>query len=187
MRYALLDQKKGAPLFLSIGGGITLPTGKTDRTFSTPQGTSSIPTLQTGSGSIDYIVEAGATRVLPNGRIDAHAIYKKATEGDHEYTFGDKLTWNVGYKHAVTPAWHVGLTINGESMQKHEQDGSTVEYTGGSFIYLTPDVTFKVDKHLDFSFGYAKMISRDNNYDDATSTGGLSEKHRLIFRVGYNL
>ncbi len=188
-RYELLNQKKGSPLFLALGAGVKLPTGSTNKSFSTPMGikrANQTQTMQLGSGSFDYIAEIGATKLLPNSRIDAHMMYLFTTEGSNNYEFGDKFKWNIGYSYAINKYFDVQLELDGMHMAKDKSNGNSVDYSGGDFIYITPGIHIIPSKKYDISLGYSHMIHRDNNYDNSTNTAGLSEDHRLILRVGYN-
>ena len=189
VRYELLNQMKGAPLFLAIGAGLKLPTGSTNKSFNTPMGTKTsneTQPMQLGSGSFDYITEIGATKILPNSRIDAHMMYVLTTKGKNNYEFGDKFKWNIGYSYAINKYFDVQLELDGLHLAKNKHNGNSVDYSGGNFLYITPGIHIIPSKKYDISLGYSYMIDRDNNYDDATNTAGLSEDHRLFLRVGYN-
>lgn len=189
LRYNLLNQKKGDPLFLSIGGGLELPTGSTNKTFNTPMGAKTAKdtmTMQTGSGSVDYIFEIGATKMMPKSRIDFHTLYQINNEGKHDFEYGNKLVWNLSYGYELTPKIGLTLGVDGRKCDKQKQNGITNEASGGMFTFLTPSVSYKINKSIDISAGYSKMIKKDNNYDLATKTGGLSEDDKFLFRLGYN-
>ncbi|MDA7848315.1 hypothetical protein N8972_02370 [Sulfurospirillum sp.] len=189
VRYELLNQMKGAPLFLAVGAGLKLPTGSTNKSFDTPMGqkqSNQTQPMQLGSGSYDYITELGATKFLPNSRIDAHMMYVLTTEGKNDYEFGDKFKWNLGYSYAINKYFDVQLELDGVHLAKNKYLGGSVDYSGGNFMYITPGIHIIPSKKYDISVGYSYMISRDNNYDALSNTAGLSEDYRLIFRVGYN-
>jgi hypothetical protein len=188
-RYELLNQKKGAPLFLTVGAGIKLPTGSTDKTFSTDlgeMGPSSTQTMQLGSGSYDFISEIGASKILPNSRIDAHIMYTKTSEGDNNYQFGDTLQWNLGYSYASSKTLDIQIELDGLHTAKNESDGVDVDNTGGNFVYITPGIHIIPSKKYDLSLGYAYMIHRDNNYNSTSNSGGVSEDYKFVLRAGYN-
>jgi len=187
-RYELLNQKKGAPLFLAVGAGVKLPTGDTGKSFSTPMGIrvpSQTQGMQLGSGSFDYISELGVTKLLPNSRIDAHVMYTLTNEGKNDYEFGDKLQWNIGYSYAVNKYFDIQLELDGMHLAKNKYKGNTIDFSGGDFLYITPGIHIIPSKKYDISIGYSHMIHRSNNYDNSTNTAGLSEDHRIVLRVGY--
>lgn len=188
-RYQLLNQQKGAPLFLAIGGGVKLPTGSASKSFTTAVGVmspSKTQTMQLGSGSYDYIAEIGTTRFLPNSRIDAHMMYTLTTEGSNDYEFGNTLQWNLGYSYAINQYFDLQLELDGMHKEKNKYQGIDVDTTGGNFVYITPGIHILLSKKYDISLGYSHMIYRDNNYDASKNMGGLSEDYKLVLRVGYN-
>ncbi len=189
-KYEILNQKQGDGIFLSVGLGVKLPTGSTNKTFSTvakPLGGDTFSIMQLGSGSTDYLGEIGLTKILNNSRVDTHIIYTQTTEGDNNYQFGDSLKWNIGYTYAVTSKLGIQLELNGKECGKHINNGNEVASTGGSFTYAIPGIHYKITKKYDFSVGYSHMIKRDNNFDSVNSVGGLSEDNRIIFRLGIKL
>jgi len=184
-RYGIMNQMKGDPLFLSIGAGVKLATGSTDEKFQTPMGMKIVPGLQNGSGSTDYMFELGASKILPNSRLDTHIVYKLNGEGDNNYEFGDTVQWNIGYSYAMSRSFDLQLEFNGIYKGKNKDKGVEVGSSGGNTIYVTPGFHYRVNKQFDISIGYAIPVWRDINYDPATKTGGLSENGRIIARVGY--
>ncbi|MEA1914329.1 MAG: transporter [Campylobacterota bacterium] len=182
-RYEILNQKKGDSVFLSVGAGVKLPTGSTSKTFNSPAGDTKFPIMQLGSGSTDYLAEVGISRFLPNSRIDAHMIYTQTTKGDNNYQFGDKLKWNIGYSYAINNALDVQLELDGSHCKKHKSSGIEVDSTGGTFTYITPGIHYKINKQYNIGAGYAYLLKRDNNFDTASNTGGLSETGKLIFQL----
>lgn len=186
VRYQVFNQKKGDPAFLAIGLGLKAPTGDTSKSFTTIKGEQKTPTMQLGSGSWDFVGEIGMTKIFPNSRIDIYTSYTLKNEGSYDYEYGDQINWNIGYSYALNPYFDIQCAFNGLYMQKNKSSGTTVDNTGGNFIYLTPGIHIRPSKKYDISFAYAHMIYRDNNYDVESASGGLSEDNRLVLRLGYN-
>ncbi len=187
-RYSILNQRKGDFAFLSIGAGLKLPTGDTSKTFSTPFGKKSsneTQMLQLGSGSYDYILDLGFTKITKNSRIDANINYLFTNKGDNDYQFGDTLKWNLGYSFKVNAIFALQMELDGISQKKNSYKNRDIDSTGGNFIYLTPGFKIRPNKEFDLSFGYSKMIKRDNNYDSKKNIGGLSEDYKLLVRLAY--
>ncbi len=185
-RYQLLNQKKGDSIFSSVGFIIKLPTGDTSKEFDTPQGDKKIATMQLGTGSTDFLVMLGVSKLLSNSRIDSSVLYHYTTKGDNNYEFGDKIQWNIGYSYAVTSKFDLQLELNGRHFKKDIEDSIILDYTGGNFYYVTPGIHYKITKGINISAGYAYIVKRDNNYDSKTKIGGLSEDSRFTFRLGYS-
>ncbi len=202
-RYRLMNQKKDDPFFFMIGAGIKLPTGDTNKKFTNiniPGATAgALPVgyrdakdsmdMQLGSGSTDPIIELGITKFLLNSRVDAHVIRKFSQTGTHDYRFGDMTKFGIGYAYVTTPKLYLQLEYNYRKIGKNIYRGTVENQSGGEFNYLTPGIHYKINKKLDLSFAYVKMIKRDNNYGTSKyegTLGGLSEDDRMIFRLGYN-
>lgn len=180
-RYQILHPKKGDDLLLAIGGGIKLPTGKHDKTFTNPMGVqTNPPNMRLGSGSVDYLAEIGLTKFLKNGRIDVHLMYDYKTKGKHQFEYGDQFKWSTGYSHALTPLIDWQIEAVGFHNDKNRQDGQSIASSGGDTIFIMPGVHFKFKPSFDMSFGYAYPIYRDLN------SGGLGEPYRIYARFGYN-
>jgi len=187
-RYSLSNQKKGDFAFTSVGFGIKLPTGSTNKTFYTPKGIKNpnqTQTLQLGSGSYDYIGELGFTKFIKTSRVDASINYTHTTNGDNDYRFGNRIKWNIGYLNSINDILSVQLELDGIYLKKNRYKNKYVDSSGGKFICITPGFQIQLNKNIDLSIGYSKMIKRDNNYDSANKIGGLSEDHRLLVRLGY--
>ena len=188
-RYSLANQKKGDFAFMEIGAGIKLPTGSTDKSFNTPMGIkkpNQTQPLQNGSGSYDYLVDFGITKFIKNSRIDFNTNYIYTTKGDNEYEFGNQFKFNIGYLRSLNHIFSWQIELDGIHLDKDEKNGKKVNTTGGNFLYITPGIQFQVTKKFDISFGYQKLIIRDNNYDSSIKMGGLSEDYRVLIRFGYN-
>jgi predicted porin len=187
-RYQLSNQKKGDALFSSLGFVIKLPTGDTSKKFITPKGIETTPTMQLGSGSTDYMIELGLSKLLGkiNTRIDFSSLYTYTTNGDNNYEYGNRLVWNLGYSYALTNKFDIQVELDGKHFKKDISNNKEVASSGGNFYYITPGVHYKFNKTFNLSFAYAKMIKRDNNYDVTTKTGGLSEDSRYSLRAVYS-
>jgi hypothetical protein len=94
---------------LWIGGGVKAPTGKYNPEEKNI-GQSSLNTFQSGTGSIDFSLNAMYDIRLHNAGININAGYKLNTPNKYDYRYGNKLTLNMlGYYRWVI---HEKLTIS---------------------------------------------------------------------------
>jgi hypothetical protein len=103
-RYSLLSERKGDLLSMTVGGGLKLPTGDTDKKNVVPFSTNHEymgPGFQLGTGSWNPIFEFGITKFFGPSRYDFHAMYTKGTEGVHGSQKGDTFKCDFGYGYAL--------------------------------------------------------------------------------------
>jgi hypothetical protein len=192
-RYKLTDLKQdGYQTALKIG--VKLPTGSTDEGFkkappfalnvNTP-----LPT-QMGTGAAEYKLGIGISKLFGNARLDANAMFTYRPEAEHDYDFGNEFSYNIGYIHALSKKFNIGLEYNGKYNSKTDMGDDTnpmlrqmlpFKAFSGTVGYLTPQVQFlpfgKPKIHLDL--GVSLLL-----HENVKEYQPL-EKKRFIVRFGY--
>lgn len=187
-RYNLLSQKRGAPIFLSIGAGVKIPTGDSSKKNGKPFNKTYEymgPGFQLGTGSWDPKIELGITKMFKRSRLDFHMMYTWGLEGDHGLRMGNKFKYDLGYTYAVNRLFDVELELNGVLAEKNENDGKTVENTGGHTVYITPGVHVKIQKGLHASLCVPIVVHRDLNSVPEEDKYGIGEDYQVVFKLAY--
>lgn len=178
--YQILNQKKGAPFFWSASLGIKLPTADTDKKFNS----TIVPTMQLGSGSKDYYFETGVSKFFERSRIDGYLTYIKTTKGDNDYQYGNTKKAELGYAYSITKPLGIQTVLSYMKKDKHKQNGQELDHTGGSVIYITPGITYKINKNYDISAGYTKFLKANMNYDSTRNIGELVANDAFVVKFG---
>ncbi|ADD68946.1 hypothetical protein Dacet_2184 [Denitrovibrio acetiphilus DSM 12809] len=177
-RYQIMNQMKGAPFFLQAGLGLKLPTGeseeKKDGTYM-PMG------VQSGSGSTDYLAEAGLTKLLGRHRLDMYLLYMYTTEGSQDFEFGNVFQYNLGYNFSLTKFFDLELEFNGKTQAKNKQNGKSIDASGGTFYALTPGFHIRKGQQIHFSLGVPYTIYRDVNGTQPTEDLSLVARFTVRF------
>ncbi len=184
--YQFLNQKKGDPFFWSASLGIKLDNAQTDKLFNTTSGLKVLPTMQIGSGSKDYFFESGITKFFKRSRFDGYLTYIKTTKGDNQYQYGDTKKMEATYSYALTKPLGIQATLSYMDKGRHIQNGQKLAYTGGSTVYITPALTYKINKKYDISLGYTRYLKADMNYDPVKKVGELVADDAFVVKFGMN-
>lgn len=179
-RYRIMSQKKSGLFNLALGGGLKMPTGDSDENDDAKSDDSCFGIgFQCGTGSWSPKFEIAANRMIRNWRIDATIMATFPTEGDQDYECGNCLQYNLGSSVAVNDWFDLQLEYNGIWKDKNDDNGETVESSGGHWGYITPGVHFKFKQqpnvHLDF--GVPILVFRDLNGEQ------LSEDYQLVAKL----
>jgi len=139
------DYPSGTARFAPLAG-IKLPTGNDDLEPIT-------------TDSIDFQLGGVATVTWDIGRheIDADIIYRINTEAEN-FEKGDEFVYDLAYEFRVYP-WtlpNVGVPnfiylvaeANGVFSKKSEQNGKTLDNSGGNIIFLSPGVQFATKRYI---------------------------------------
>ena len=133
----------GGSTQLAILGGVKVPTGSTDAR----DGRGALLPMpdQLGSGSVDVVAALTATSVFDyNWATHASVLYRKNTEGDRDFQFGDFLNYNLAISRMVYhepypgPEVFLGLELNGEYSARNELKGDDLPNSGGNRVFLSP-------------------------------------------------
>jgi hypothetical protein len=91
-----------------------------------------------GSGSWDVLVGAAGHAVTGPLTWQAEVAYHLNQEGDHDYEFGDELTWRAGPFVALCQGAQLGVQASGNHRDRDERDGREVDVSGSDWVFLGP-------------------------------------------------
>lgn len=148
---------------ITLQAGVKLPTGKTDQRLD--DGDWADMHVQSGSGSLDYIVAIDASKEINRWEMLADFVYRYNTKGAHDFTFGDFLNYRAGFRYYVHDTnknmiaidndprrfrISMGLNLDGEWEGHELESGEIMDNSGGHTVLLSPNVRFAWSK---FSIG----------------------------------
>ena len=192
-RYKLNDMKKDG-YQTALNFGVKLPTGSTDDGFKkAPPFAQNVNTpmpTQMGTGEAEYKLGVGVSKLLGEGRVDAHTMFTYRPKAEHDYDFGNELSYDISYVHPLHEKFNVGIEYNGKYNSATDMGDDTnpklrqmlpFKAFSGTVGYITPQVQFlpfgKPKIHLDAGVSF---LAHQNVKEYQPL-----EKKRLIVRVGY--
>jgi len=156
--------KKGT-MFLQqlwIGGGLKLPTGKTQ----IDPGASDLVAIansQLGSGSTDFMLNAAYTLHFQNWGFTSNATYKINTKSKQDYRFGNRLSSNSflfytinSKKISISP--NIGFQY--EHSNANRLEDQKLDQTGGFSTFGTVGVEASIKK-LNFGVNVQNPLAQD--------------------------
>jgi len=193
-RYVVLPMKEYG-YQLSVGAGVKLPTGSTDDGFKKAppfaQNTNTPLPTQMGTGAYEYKAELGISKLINEDmRVDFHTMYTYRPKAEHNYDFGDELSYDLSFTAAVTDKINLGIEYNGKYNSDTDMGDDTnpilrsklpFKAFSGTVGYITPEIEF-------VPFGKPKIhvgmgVSFLAHYHVAEYQP--LEKTRYTFRFGY--
>ncbi len=155
-RYQFLNQRKGDPLYLCVGLGGALPTGRDHDTG-------------VGSGATDFYGEITTSYTFKSQRIDAEYMYgyrgNGEFDGDHRKK-GNFHRFLFYYGYAPNHYWDFGIEEIAYWMKKDEIVHVKNDNSGGTRIYVGPEVHLKWLRHNSyFVFSVPYLVYKDVNGD----------------------
>ncbi len=180
---------------LSLGGGIKLPTGSTDdgfgdapafaKTTNTP-----MPT-QMGTGEYEYKMELGVSKEFENNsRVDFHTMFTYRPKAEHNYNYGNELSYDLSYTAGITKQINLGMEYNGKYNSNTDMGDDTnpmlrsklpFKSFSGVVGYVTPQIEFvPFDKpKIHIGIGVSYLVHYNvKEYQPL-------EKQRFMARIGY--
>jgi len=123
---------------LTARAGLKLPTGNS-RLISTYDRGINEPTLQPGSGSVDFVAGADFSRRQVLG-LDwtVSTSYQANTTNGLDYRFGNDAIASVGVSRALAGRLSGSFQVKGWHKGRSAFLGDPVPSTGGTLVYLTP-------------------------------------------------
>jgi len=180
---------------LSIGGGLKLPTGLTNdgfkeapafaRTTNTP-----LPT-QMGTGEYEYKMELGLSKEFENNsRVDFHTMFTYRPRAEHDYNFGNELSYDLSYTAGLTSQINIGIEYNGKYNSSTDMGDDTnamlranlpFKSLSGAVGYVTPQVEFVPFDKPKFHIGLGVSFLAHYNVSEYQPLA----KTKFMARVGY--
>ena len=135
VQYGLLS---GPASVLAVRAAIKLPTGDF-RLLSAFDRTINDPTLQPGTGSVDFVAGAEYSRPAPLGlSLAVSASYQANTTNDLEYRFGDDAIASLSVGRPIVGRLSGLFQVKGWHKGRSTFLGGPVPSTGATLVYLIP-------------------------------------------------
>jgi len=180
---------------LALGAGVKLPTGSTDSSFKTApifaQNTNTPMPTQMGTGAAEYKAELGISKLINNNnRIDFHTMYTYRPLAEHDYDFGDELSYDLSFTSAITKNINLGIEYNGKYNTSTDMGTDTnpilraklpFKAFSGTVGYITPQIEFMPFDKPKLHLGVGVSFLAHYNVDEYMPL----EKQRVAIRIGY--
>ena len=111
--------------FISLLGGITLPTGQYDAAYR------NMPNLQLGIGTLGYYGGLLASARMGDFWLHGELSHYFRPENNDDYDFGDATKFGLAVHYTPNPDFMIGLETDYTDTQKNEYMGGTVDNSGG--------------------------------------------------------
>jgi len=193
-RYVVLPMKDYG-FQLSIGAGIKLPTGSTNSGFKTAPALAAdsntpMPT-QMGTGEYEYKAELGISKLIgENMRVDFHTMYTYRPLAEHDYDFGNELSYDLSFTGAITKNINLGIEYNGKYNSDTDMGDDTnallrqmlpFKAFSGTVGYITPEIEFMPFNKPKLHIGVGVSFLAHYNVSEYQPL----EKQRFMLRLGY--
>jgi len=180
---------------LSVGAGLKLPTGSTDSGFKTAppfaaNENTPMPT-QMGTGEYEYKAELGISKLIgENMRVDFHTMYTYRPLAEHDYDFGNELSYDLSFTGALTKNINLGIEYNGKYNSDTDMGDDTnallrqmlpFKAFSGTVGYITPEIEFMPFDKPKLHLGVGVSFLAHYNVSEYQPL----EKQRFMFRLGY--
>ncbi len=194
-RYVVLPMKDYG-FQLSVGAGIKLPTGSTDSEFKTAPSIAvdsytPMPT-QMGTGEYEYKAELGISKLITKDmRVDFHTMYTYRPLAEHDYDFGNELSYDLSFTGAITKNINLGIEYNGKYNSETDMGDDTnavlrqmlpFKAFSGTVGYITPEIEFMPFDKPKLHLGVGVSFLAHYNVSEYQPL----EKQRFMFRLGYS-
>lgn len=166
----LLNQKKGAPFFMSADIGGFLPTANVD--------SETVDSM--GNQAWGGLLGLGFTWIHGAQRIDQEFNYATFTEGEDDYRHPQRYRANTTWTMAMNPTLDIGLESTWEYDGESEVDGEGMDNATQEW-YAGPKVGFRISRWKMY-IGSAVMFPVYRDYDATTP----SDEYRLEVKVVKN-
>ena len=137
---------------LSLLASLKLPTGEDDE--RSEDGSLLPPSLQLGTGSVDYAGGAVITALRQRWGINGDLIYRVNTSDDG-FRFGDKLQLDAAlafraspriYGTYPSPQLNLFLELNGVRSGRNRAGGTDIAASGGTSLFIAPGIQYMIGR-----------------------------------------
>ena len=193
-RYVVLPMSKYG-YQLAVGAGLKIPTGSTNDGFKKApafaQNTNTPLPTQMGTGEYEYKAELGISKLIDKDtRIDFHTMYTYRPKAEHNYDFGNELSYDLSFTKAITNKINLGIEYNGKYNSHTDMGEDTnpmlrsklpFKAFSGTVGYITPEIEFLPFSKPKVHIGMGVSFLAHCNLSEYQPL----EKQRFVFRVGY--
>jgi hypothetical protein len=145
----------------TIMGGVKLPTGSTDARLA--DGDFVDMHIQTGSGSLDYLFMADASKQMQRWEWIGDFIFRYNKTGTRGFRFGNFINTRIGARFnfldnkkslvdidPVSDRFQLlaGVNLDGEWEGREHAGGMLVDNTGGHTFLVSPNLRFRLNKFM---------------------------------------
>lgn len=141
---------------LAVLGGVKFPTGRNDSRNSHGEVIEAVE--QPGTGSTDFAVGIAYTTWLTERlTLDAGARFVLTTEGKNGYKIGNRIDAGAAPAYRLTedvqahPQWVLFGELSVRNLRRDEEDGATVEDSGGTTFFVVPGITLRSSPTIDWT------------------------------------
>ena len=143
----------------TLQAGVKLPTGKTNA--RTSDGDLVDMHIQSGSGSVDYLIGLDGAKQIQRWEFISDVIYRWNSVGARDFQFGDFVNYRFGARYELfnfnksmlqiddaSRRLRIfgGVNIDGEWEGREHQNKVILENTGGHTLLLSPNIGFQWSK-----------------------------------------
>jgi len=153
-----------------LGGGVKVPTGQYKVDFNDPENNLGDPNGQTGTGSVDFLVNATHVMSINKWGVNTTLSYKINSVNSDEFKFGNRAFINTlayyrfgGQSFSVSPV--VGAMY--ERSGSNHFEGVMVEHTGGQALLASTGL--EVSARL-MSVGFTLQSPVAQDFSDGQTT-----------------
>ena len=154
-RYLLSETQPGAAN-VGVKFGLKLPTGNFDVVNEHDE--EAERSLQPGTGTTDLLLGAFYTHPFRNGRTSGFTeiLWQTPVSEREHYKPGQRLNVDLGLHHRLSDQFRVVLQINSQWRGRDWGDAANPADTGGTFIYLSPGLSYSLHKDLEI-YGFLQQ------------------------------
>jgi len=178
----MISTGSSAMTIISFSGGVKLPTGRTD--FMS-DGEYLDSHLQPGSGSTDIVLGTSLLWSLDRTTIATNILGSFPGTGARGHRFGNYINADLTGRYRILASEDnfstlaVTLGLCGELRSHETQDGTLVDDSGGSVLYLSPGIQWIASERISFEASYHLPIY---HYLGGTQLG---ESYRMMGGIQY--
>ena len=182
---------------LALGLGVKFPTGSIDE----PGGdvANLPPPFQNGSGAYDLIPTVNYFQSFQSVSLFGNAFVRVPLEENEKgYKFGKEYEAHIGLEYSLRP-WleKVDLSLSLDYLHAERdtdtqgvipaknRDGQTVLNTGGTFVDITPGITFRPTRQIATQFRVFIPIHEDWNGDRSINVGQVAPDYTFQLTLSY--
>ena len=187
-RYRPWSSRQLEEVGLSIGLGLSLPTGSTR--VRNEEGVLAEPSLQPSSGAFSLLFEVSSQYLakLPGlsakrmARFFASSLYRLNSTGKDDYKFGNEWRFHVGGRYPLRDRVELLGQVVGRWAGSDEpgKSGELTDATGGTWIFLSPGLQVGLARGLSL-YGYLQLPM----YQDVNEVQITSDQNLLV-GMGYD-